>query len=161
MYSCEIPHSLLTYRNALIDLFPEKLEDIDMLLAVVSESYSSIDNAQKNEIANRMERSAIRKLDKRIKLLIEKFRDLLVLKRVVKEVKNKIKDKEKYDELITALERSINRDINRYAKRIAEEKIKIEAIKEYGLKRHSGDILLYLIPIGILIGLGVKRWLER
>jgi len=150
----EVPHQILTYRNVLVDLFPDRLEDIDLLLSVVSESYAGIDKAKKNEIANRMEKSAIRKLDKRVKLLIEKFRDLLVLKRVVKEVKKKVKDKKKYADLISTLERSINRDINRYAKRIAEEKIKIEAIREYGLKRHSGNILLYLIPIAGMFILG-------
>lgn len=154
MSSHEVPHHLLTYRSALIDLFPDRLEDIDMLLSVVSESYAGIDKAKKNEIANRMEKSAIRKLDRRIKLLIEKFRDLLVLKRIVKEVKKKVKDEEKYSDIITALERNLNRDINRYAKRIAEEKIKIEAIREYGLKRHGGNLLLYLVPIAGMFILG-------
>jgi len=152
--SPEVPHHLLTYRNVLVDLFPDRLEDIDLLLSVVSESYAGIDKAKKNEIANRMEKSAIRKLDKRVKLLIEKFRDLLVLKRVVKEVKKGIKDREKYENIVSALERSINRDINRYAKRIAEEKIKIEAIREYGLKKHSGNLLLYLVPVAAMFILG-------
>ncbi|OYT28360.1 MAG: hypothetical protein B6U94_08605 [Thermofilum sp. ex4484_79] len=150
----EVPHQILTYRNVLVDLFPDKLEDIDLLLSVVSENFAVMDRDKKNEIANRMEKSAIRKLDKRVKLLIEKFRDLLVLKRVVKEVKKGIKDREKYENIVSALERSINRDINRYAKRIAEEKIKIEAIREYGLKRHSGNLLLYLVPVAAMFILG-------
>lgn len=149
----EIPHMILKYRNILVDLFPEKFEEINYIICAVSNRYlKNYDN--KNEIANRIEIKTIKSIERRIKFLIEKFRDLLVLKHAIKELK-KEKAFKKYDALLNTLERIVTREIKIYAKRLAEEKMKIEAIREYGLKRHSSNLLLYIAPITILFLLNV------
>lgn len=153
--SVEIPHALLKYRSLIIDIV-DSVEDVDLVIKDVVNKYQE-NYDKKEQIANRMEKSAIRKIDKRLKFLIEKFRDLLVLKKAVREVRNRFKGNEKYEKITVFLERAINRDIRNLAKRMAEEKMKILAIKEYGLMRHE-NVLIYTVPIFLLLVMGyVKR----
>ena len=140
----EIPHSVLNYRSFLIDLFPEKIEEIDMVLYKVANEYSDL-TKNKNEVANKLERQILRSLERRVRLLTEKFRDLLILKKAVSDMRKKEK---KYADILGALEKSVSRDLRRYAKRLAEEKLKIESIREYGLNRHE---VMYAVPLAVLL----------
>jgi len=160
----KIPSIILKTKHVLLETFrelsPERIKNLEKVANEIAINYNELSKEEMNQIANRIEKRSIKAIERKLDLLTEEFRKLLVLKHVIKEKIAMFEDRVDKD-IAKAFLASVNKEIRRLLKRISEEKMKQVAIREHGLLKHQESLLPCVIPLLILGVFMVKRWLEK